>query len=196
LTRESTDRIPNWFQMGSTQEIFNNILSEYAGKDSLRFLEIGSFCGDSSAWIAENILTGSNSYLDCVDPWLVDVENLIYDWSEIEAEFDKQIKPYKDRINKHKSFSFDYLIKNRETLFDFIYIDGDHSAKAILEDAVLSWSILKINGIMAFDDYEWQHPEGSQYNPKKAIDAFLDIYKEKISVIHVGWQVWIRKTAE
>ena len=196
MTRESADRIPNWFEMGSTQETFKGMLSEYAGKDGLKFLEIGSFCGDSSAWIAKNILTGSNSILECVDPWLVDVENLVYDWSEIEQEFDKQVEPYKEKINKNRCFSFDYLIKNRDTLFDFIYIDGDHSAKAILEDSVLSWSILKINGIMAFDDYAWQHPDGQQYNPKKAIDAFLDIYAEKISVIHVGWQVWIRKTAE
>jgi GR25 family glycosyltransferase involved in LPS biosynthesis len=196
MARADSERIPNWFQMGSTKETFTELLSEYVGKDDLRFLEIGSFCGDSSAWIANNVLTGNNSRLDCIDPWLLDVENLSYDWSEIEQEFDKQMKPYKDRITKNKCFSFDWLISNRNNKFDFIYIDGDHSAKAILEDAVLSWNILKINGIMAFDDYEWRHPDGQEYDPKKAIDAFLDIYRSKISVMHMGWQVWIRKLAD
>jgi hypothetical protein len=34
--------------------------------------------------------------------------------------------------------------------------DGSHRARDVLEDAVLSWPLLKVGGIMLFDDYLWQ----------------------------------------
>lgn len=78
--------------------------------------------------------------------------------------------------------------------FDFIYIDGSHNAIDVLEDAVLSFRLLKNNGIIAFDDYLWndeQYSDGTY--PKLAIDAFISIYDHKIKLLYKEYQVWIQK---
>jgi len=185
--------IPNWFAGTESERNFERYTEQFIGKENLNFLEIGSFCGDSSVWMLKNVLTGYNSKLTCVDPWLVDVENLSFDWKEIENEFDKQTVIYSDKVLKYQNFSKDWLMNNRSILYDFIYIDGDHTGKAVIEDCVLSWDLLKLNGVMAFDDYEWNHPEPNETSPKIAVDLFLQTHKNEIELIHKGWQVWVRK---
>jgi predicted O-methyltransferase YrrM len=78
-------------------------------------------------------------------------------------------------------------------IFDFIYIDGDHSASAVLEDAVLAFAHLKKGGIMIFDDYEWTGMSSEQERPKMAVDAFVAIYADKLTVINRGYQLAIKK---
>ena len=36
--------------------------------------------------------------------------------------------------------------------YDIIYIDGSHEARDVLEDAVLAYRLLKIGGLLIFDD--------------------------------------------
>jgi predicted O-methyltransferase YrrM len=111
----------------------------------------------------------------------------------VEEKFDKRIEPFKDKVSKHKTTSQEFLINNRSQSFDFIYIDGDHTANTVLSDAVLSWELLKVGGIMAFDDYEWTHPDGDTFAPRVAIDAFLNVFNPYIKIINRGWQIWIRR---
>jgi len=63
----------------------------------------------------------------------------------------------------------------------------------VLEDAVLSFRLLKRNGIMAFDDFKWKDRASPDGTPKLAINAFLRIYRRKITVLMKDYQVWIRK---
>ena len=39
--------------------------------------------------------------------------------------------------------------------YDVIYVDGSHTARDVLQDAVLGWGLLKRGGLMIFDDYLW-----------------------------------------
>ena len=39
--------------------------------------------------------------------------------------------------------------------YDLIYVDGSHTARDVLQDAVLGWGLLKRGGLMIFDDYLW-----------------------------------------
>jgi len=187
---------PNWFNI--VRQNFDKHLAEYVNKDNLEFLEIGSFTGDSAYYILKNILVKENNKLTCIDTWegsVEHVEDLKNDFKvgNIEKEFDKKIKPFKSKVIKEKITSTQFLINNRQKKYDFIYIDGDHFAKTIISDAIFSWDLLKENGILAFDDYAWAHPEGDIYSPKIAIDAFLSIYGPYVEVIEVGWQMWVRK---
>jgi predicted O-methyltransferase YrrM len=50
--------------------------------------------------------------------------------------------------------SLDKLNYEGKIKFDFIYIDGDHTAKGTISDAIRAFSLLKEGGIMIFDDYE------------------------------------------
>lgn len=68
--------------------------------------------------------------------------------------------------------------------FDLIYIDGSHRAADVLIDAVMSFQLLRIGGMMIFDDYIWtMEPQGQEdllNMPKPAIDAFTSIFARKI----------------
>ena len=47
---------------------------------------------------------------------------------------------------------------------------------------------------MAFDDYLWHHDSKDPFlEPKKGIDKFLLEYKNKVDILHVGYQVWVKK---
>lgn len=189
---------PNWFDGIKASTNFENILSDYKNKDNLMFLEIGSFTGDSAVYMLENILTAESSKLFCIDTWAGSLEHAgdlkeKFTMGEVEKRFDERIEPFKNKVYKYKTTSQDWLINNRSNKFDFIYIDGDHTASTVISDAVLAWELLKVNGIMAFDDYEWTHPDGDTFAPKVAIDGFLNIFNPYLEVINRGWQIWIRR---
>jgi predicted O-methyltransferase YrrM len=81
--------------------------------------------------------------------------------------------------------------------YDFIYIDGDHSAAAVVGDAIGAYRLLKTGGLLAFDDYLWRPSNGGgeALAPAVAIDTFLGGYGHSIQVIEKGLQVWVRKIA-
>ncbi|CAJ0632970.1 5361_t:CDS:2 [Entrophospora sp. SA101] len=78
-------------------------------------------------------------------------------------------------------------------MFDFIYIDASHVACDALLDAVLSWNLLKEDGIMIFDDYDSDLYKEEFFNTKIAVDSFLRCYKQHIKVIEKYYQMAIRK---
>jgi predicted O-methyltransferase YrrM len=189
---------PNWFDEIKASTNFENILREYNGKDGLEFLEIGSFTGDSAVYMLENILTSDSAKITCVDTWAGSLEHAgelqeQFKMGEVEKRFDERMQPFSNKVLKHKATSTEFLINNRDKSYDFIYIDGDHTANTVLSDAVLSWDLLKVGGVMAFDDYEWTHPDGDGYAPRLAIDSFLNVHKPYLEEINRGWQLWVRK---
>ena len=190
----------NW-HAGTAQQNFNNELLEFQGLPNLNYLQIGAFTGDCSLWLFKHVLTNPSSKLTDIDCWGSKeskdyLHQMNLDWQDVEVTYDKKIVEYKDRINKIKATSQDWLLANRTERYDFIYIDGDHTPKATMTDAVLSWGLLKVGGIMAFDDYLWQHPNGSPFNPGPAIDLFQQMYRNETQLIVSNWQVWLRKTGE
>jgi predicted O-methyltransferase YrrM len=188
------DNFPKWFYDNATVQDFENGLAEFKGKKNLRFLQIGVFTGNASVWLLENILTDPSSLLVDIDPWCGNLPHeSIYNWDDIQEAYKEQTAPYGKKVQAHKAFSGDWLANNREDGFDFIYIDGDHLPESVTLDANISWDLLQPGGIMAFDDYEWDHPDGTDKNPKPAIDAWLAKHKNEIDILRMGWQVWIRK---
>jgi predicted O-methyltransferase YrrM len=188
------NNFPKWFYDNNTNADFETGLVEFKDKKNLKFLQIGVFTGNCSAWLLKNILTDPSSLLVDIDPWCGNLPHeSVYDWADIQAAYKEQIEPYGKKVQAHKAFSGDWLKDNREVKYDFIYIDGDHLPESVTLDADLSWDLLKSGGIMAFDDYEWDHPDGTDKNPKPAIDAWLAKHKNEIEIIRKGWQVWIRK---
>jgi predicted O-methyltransferase YrrM len=111
------------------------------------------------------------------------------------------------RVYKYKASSTDMLAQKLHfqighvkpeyvPIYDFIYIDGSHIAKDVLTDACMAWPLLKPKGIMVFDDYVWGDPRDILHRPKVAIDAFVNIFAEEVEVIHVGYQLVVRKKGE
>ena len=111
--------------------------------------------------------------------------------------FCHNISYFADQVTIKEGKSQDVL-KGLNDKYDFIYIDGDHHASSVMEDAVLSFGLLKSGGIMIFDDYLWgvelANPDKINLNiPKNAIDSFLHLYSNKLKVLHVDNQVVVEK---
>jgi predicted O-methyltransferase YrrM len=167
------------------------------------FLEIGSFEGRSTVWIVENMMEDDGQII-CIDTWEGGEEHGAEDMSAVEKRFDQNRRllavEYGTRyVCPQKGLSTFRLgeMHGDDTdwhdHFDFIYIDGSHTAKDVLTDTCLAWPLLKPNGIMVFDDYMWGPPRDILHRPKLAIDAFVNIFAEEVEIIHVGYQMAIRK---
>ena len=188
------DNFPKWFYDNATVHDFENGLAKLKGKKNLKFLQIGVFTGNASVWLLDNILTDPSSLLVDIDPWCGNLPHESnYNWDDIQEAYKEQTASHSKKLQSHKAFSGDWLKANREVKYDFIYIDGDHLPESVALDADLSWDLLKSGGVLAFDDYEWDHPDGTDKNPKPAIDAWLAKHENEIEIFRKGWQIWIRK---
>lgn len=152
----------------------------------LRALEIGSLEGRSAVWMLDNMLTHPQSQLYCID---------IFRNQEIESRFDRNIYATGcvSKVTKIKGQSWLHLRNLPCDTFDLVYIDGSHHGRDVIEDAVLSYRLLRNDGFLVFDDYPWRGDAQHSVFPKDAIDAFLHLYQEHVKVIEFGWQVILRR---
>jgi predicted O-methyltransferase YrrM len=128
--------------------------------------------------------------------------------NEVERRFDRniaiaQLRAQHDvRVRKLKKTSVKALVElitHNEALFDLIYVDGSHQATDVLQDAILSFQLLRVGGLLIFDDYLWRlEPDGQQdaFNmPKPAIDAFVNVFQRKLRVLELpNYQLYVEKT--
>ena len=172
--------IPTW----------ERILKPFAGQH-LHFLEIGCYEGRASVWMLENVLTHPMSQLVTIDSFegVDGKRDGSTDW-KLYARFRENTLPWMAKVETivGKSTSgLPYMLTEKIAYgpFDFIYIDGSHEAKDVLEDSVMSWPMLNVGGIMAWNGF----------GNNVAFDAFISVYSDRIEKIVDGPQIWIRRTA-
>lgn len=198
---ESTKKFTNdWFNnVSPSWEPHQKLFKDLPNK---RCLEIGSYEGRATLHMAENYCNGAGSYIDAVDTWEGgdDQVNL-----PLEGLYDRfvfnlgdQIASNQVRINR--GLSSDILmemVKNvrsgKQEKYDLIYIDASHIAKDVLMDTVLAWELLKMDGIMIFDDYGWGRSYPAQFTPKPAINSFLTCYDSMYELLYKGSQIHVKK---
>lgn len=196
-----TDSCNWWFE--DHENNFDQIKKYFDGQIDLNFLEIGVFEARTTTWLLDNILTSPQDKIYCIDPYIK--QNGLHNLSL-----------HSEKVRFFGRASIDVLsdlLPHRRQFFNFVYIDGDHNACGILEDAVISWRMLKVGGIMLFDDYEMEitepwfyrshqcfklssSPRLSFTHPRFAIDAFLSIYKGQYEKIIENYQIGIKKVVE
>lgn len=183
---------PNWFAPYA-QPLFEKHLMSLAGRPGLKFIQIGAFTGEASAWMVENVLTGLLSSLDDVDTWEGSDENEhdSFDWADVLNTYTARVARYGDRIVSCRMTSAEYW-RRLAVPADFVYIDGDHSPYGVLRDAVSAYEWLNVGGLLAFDDYPWINPRTGE-GPGVAVDAFAACYRGRLQLIQLGAQAWFRK---
>jgi len=82
------------------------------------------------------------------------------------------------------------LRKNKS--FDFIYIDGSHNGEDILSDAIESFKLLKVNGLIFFDDF-LQHDRDRQIQSYEGIQKFLSLYSNYLIIEYFQNNLVVRK---
>ena len=178
-----------WF-LGS--EIKNRLSSFLDKSNENNILEIGCFEGISSVFFADNFLDNHNSSLTCVDPFLTinNNDHIQFLQNNEEMNFDFNISSCRNSnkiiINKITS---DLFFENNNKMYNFIYIDGNHEIDFIYRDMENSFKFLEKNGIMWMDDYGG----GDGIKIKNTMNWFLEKYKDQYEVIHMGYQLAIRK---
>ena len=187
---------PNWFAQ-IAQANFEEFLTPLAGKDNLKFLQLGAFTGDASVWLAENILTGKGCWLIDVDTWegSDEPDHESMDFEDVYNTYLYKIADYEDRVSIRRMTTTWFLQSVRkDPSYDFIYVDADHTTVGVILDAELSWPQLKSGGIMAFDDYTWGHESGDpRLAPQVGIDLFLHRHLGSYELLAKNTQVWVRK---
>ena len=189
----------NWFSFSDLEQFL-----PLNTQEELHILEIGSFEGKSTIWFLENILQNPNSTITCIDPWTSYSQDSksfkSYFKTDAEWDFTSHYNTFLynteqsgvfNKVIINQGFSHDILPKliTQNKQYNIIFIDGNHTAPFVLTDAVLSWYLLKPNGIMIFDDYLWDYnPSGSSnttttVRPKLAIDSFISNFNDYCKVI-------------
>jgi hypothetical protein len=155
---------------------FQTIQNEFVGKP-VHHMEIGVFLGTTSAWVIENVLTHPDARYYGIDPW---------EWfkpmhrrfptpeiwqTKMVDRIDSLKNKYAAKAEFIKGYSQDVLMQPRwqKHSMDFIYIDGHHTILSVMRDFVLTWPLLKIGGIMMFDDYL----QGFSTEVKESVDVIL-----------------------
>lgn len=197
----------HWFQHGA-RHIWDQIIPLI---DPATILEVGCYEGASTCYLVDTLAQHHPIEIHCVDSWAGGLEHQGTDMAAVEARFQHNLAhaiaqaPHQVDLVIHKGFSDQGMIRLLATgklnFFDFIYIDGSHQAPDVLSDAVLGFKLLKIGGVMAFDDYIWQEtlPTGKDplRCPKPAIDAFVNLNIRKLDIVPapIG-QFYVRKLSD
>jgi predicted O-methyltransferase YrrM len=173
---------PNWFK--DVEKYFRHV-----PQVPLRVLQIGTYTGDATEWLLNN---RTIERINDVDTWQgsVEVDHESIDFSEVEKYYDSRITD--DRVIKCKMTSDEFFIVN-EMSYNFSYIDGDHTASQTALDGLNAFKWLETGGVMAFDDYLWNYNGNPFLEPKRGVDAVLEVCRGQYVLIESGYQVWIKK---
>ena len=164
----------------------------------IRLLEIGSWQGGSATWLLDNVVSRRGGLLTCVDTFAGSSEHAlwIHDIGDkLENLFDHNIQAtgHAAQCRKMVGDSKKVLRSLGDERFDFIYIDGAHEAKFVIQDAVLAWPLVEPNGFLLFDDVKFHFPQSPEQDTATALDAFLSWFARDLEVIHRDSQLLVRK---
>jgi predicted O-methyltransferase YrrM len=183
-----------------TKDNFLQILHELPKKSNI--LEVGTFAGTSIIQFLKNVVDSTGVV---IDSWCdysehfneTNNETVVSKISQLEVEknFYLNIKAsgLEDRIKVLKGKSFDKLLQLQGSAFDFIYIDGSHKCLDVYMDACLSWKLLKIDGILAFDDYMFNKDDVLN-SPYHGINYFMETIKGEYIIIIQNYRLFLKKT--
>ena len=124
-------------------------------------MEIGVFEGRTTFWMVDSY-PSINRHV-AIDPFRgnYEVDETILDIVKDRFLDNLSQCPHNSKIEFHESKSVDVLnLLNEE--FDFIYIDGDHTASSVLEDIVRCFQLIRSGGVIILDDAtRWKYTKHS-----------------------------------
>lgn len=131
-------------------------LCEYIGMENMDLgVEIGSFSGVSAFVFSHYI-----KKLFCVDPWKSNYDSADdasdpskFNMEEVENQFN-EIMHIRQNIHKLKMPSLDAVSKFENHSLDFVYIDGEHTEKAEINDINAWLRKVKPGGWLCGHDYQ------------------------------------------
>lgn len=162
----------------------------------VQVLELGAFEGRSAIAFLEYLPL---SHVSSVDRFIF--VNKHADGSDgltVEDRFDANLKSYGSRITKIKGSVLsvlDDLTRNRAR-FDVIYIDAGKQRDSVFANTAAAWPLLKVDGIIIWDDLDWGSKLPSADRPGDAIRLFAKSFAPCLHILHQRSQLIARKTSD
>lgn len=156
------EEIQGWFD-------FFNLYREMAERyDNATFVEIGTWKGQSTVYLAEKIrFFNKNIKVYAIDIFGSYVsEGKQEDSSDIYQEFLDNTEPYRDFVIPIRGDSRVVHSQFPDKSIDFIFIDGGHDYDVVKEDIRLWYPKLKDGGVFGGHDYCWP-------GVKQAVDEYF-----------------------
>jgi predicted transcriptional regulator len=161
-------------------------------------LELGVYEGEYSKFILDNC---PNLILILMDCWqeqeketykdLLNSSNLIQS-ERIQKTIQNTINNY-DRMRLIKGFSDEFYNLFSNEIFDFIYIDGNHSYESVKKDLKNWYPKIKKGGLFCGHDYVegFYGPNGDiPFGVKPAVNEFANENNIQISSTNENWPSW------
>lgn len=189
----------DWFS--AAPKVLGPLLAPLRDRPHVRFSEIGVYEGRATVWFLENVLTHPTCHIDCIDPFAWrwrDGRPGRVDMHAVKHRFEANIRATgrADQVTLIEERSDVALCALPPSTYDLIYVDGSHRAADVLCDAVLSFRLLRRDGLLVFDDYRLARSLGQRVSlddPKPGIDAFLSIYARRLDIVWSGYQLVVRR---
>ncbi len=177
----------DWF--GTNERVWRKLLTPLFGKQNLRYLEVGVFEGQALIWAFANVLTHPSSTAVAID---------LFGIPGLEARFRENLvrAGLARRCEVLVGYSHERLRGLPANSFDIVYIDGSHEAHDVLRDGVLAWDLLKVGGIMIFDDYILDLHMPLELRPQVAVNAMISSFHDQIRIVSLGFQAVLEKVED
>jgi len=176
-------RVQGWFK----QESQRNLRAFINQNHPEFFVELGSWLGESSILIAQWL--PPHGILYCIDTWEGSVEHKTDpQWSGYLPTLYRQFisnvihAGQQNKIKPIRSMTTSAVKTFLPETVGVVFIDASHEYQDVLKDCKDWWPILKPDGIMCGDDYDWP-------NVKKAVDEFASIYALKPRIDIGYWEI-------
>jgi SAM-dependent methyltransferase len=130
-------------------------------------VEVGVWKGDFST----QILRRSPRELHLVDPWAFEPNfpQRLYggaaavSQADMDAIFQSVVRRFggTPAVRIHRQKSVDAAARFEDRSLDWIYVDGNHSRAAVLQDLLAWYPALKPGGYLCLDDFTWRDEQGT-----------------------------------
>jgi predicted O-methyltransferase YrrM len=182
----------DWFSGNINNWIDVFVETNKSSVKPLKILEIGCFEGRATTWLLDNMMNHADSEIFCIDTFMGSPEHSDSHRESLEQKFlfNISVSKWPEKISLLKGdsrFILPALCRERHQ-FDVIYVDGSHATLDVVNDGIYSLHLLKPQGVIIFDDYQWTDPIHGNQPVKKAVD-FLDAsYPKYMKRVLDGYQ--------
>jgi hypothetical protein len=146
------ESIQGWF---SFSKLYSHVVQKYP--DGSHFVEVGVWKGTSAAYMGVEIHnSGKNIRFDCIDPFIPvgdEMPEFKITHEDLKNTFINNMKPVEDYYNLITIGSPECTKVYQDKSIDFVFIDGDHSYNAVVQDIKAWLPKIKSGGILAGHDY-------------------------------------------
>ena len=154
--------------------------------DNATFVEIGSWKGRSSIFMAVEIINSNKNIKQyCVDTWKGSAEHIrfsILNDDGLYHEFLKNIEPVNHVITPVRMKSLDACNTFEDGSLDFIFIDASHEYDDVKQDIEHWYPKVKSGGIIAGHDYD-----NSWFGVVRAVNEWSSENNKKIEINGACW---------